>query len=436
MLARKWKFHAGRWLLASVLILLVGWMLGYPGVAAVIMFSVFGAWHIVNSWRLHAWQARTDHEVPESVGIWADIFDHIRTMKQRTLRQQKEHISVIRELQNLTNALPDATLVIDQNNRITWFNNACEHLLGLKSPEDLGQLVTNLLRGPDFANWLAAMEEVEGSLQIRSPTNDNIWLEVTAVALRQGETLIIMRDITEVHNLEQIRKDFVANISHELRTPLTVIIGYLELLQNHSSKDVSKAVGRMQSQTAQIQFLLDDLLELASLQSDEIQGEEGFVNVPGMLKQLKEQANEISHGRHELVFEIDHELHLSGFSSDLESTFRNLIINAVKYTPDGGRISVDWHESPDGPRLVVNDTGIGIPQRDIPRITERFYRVGSDRARKTGGSGLGLSIVKHALNSHDAVLSIDSELGQGSTFTCSFPSSRKRIIDPADAKLS
>jgi len=430
MLARNWKFHTGRLLLLSTLWLFAGWLLGYPGTSLAVGSIAYGAWHIVNAWRLHTWQRGTDSEIPESLGIWADIFEHIRTMKLRNLRQQQEQISVIGEFQNLTNALPDATLVIDQGRRITWFNKAGEKLLGLKNPGDIGQVVTNLLRGSEFANWLTVWDENKESLQIRSPSNDNVWLEISAVPLRQDQLLIILRDITEVHNVEQIRKDFVENISHELRTPLTVIMGYLELLQNHASQDVTNAVQRMQSQTAQIQLLLDDLLELSRLQKDEIHGEEELVNVPAILVQLKEQATEISLGRHDLVFDIDRNLLLSGISSDLESAFRNLIVNAIKYTPDGGTVTVDWHEGPEGPRLIVSDTGIGIPKRDIPRLTERFYRVGSDRARKTGGSGLGLSIVKHALNSHEAVLSIASELGHGSSFTCRFPSARIRYDRP------
>jgi two-component system phosphate regulon sensor histidine kinase PhoR len=225
--------------------------------------------------------------------------------------------------------------------------------------------------------------------------------------------------------VEQIRRDFVANISHELRTPLTVLQGYLELLQENESSDVSEAVARMLAQTAQMQMLLEDLLELSRLQSDEIHGEEEAVDIPAMLMQLKEQADELSRGRHELIFDVAPGLWMSGIASDLESAFGNLISNAIKYTPDGGTITVSWQDSEEGPQLAVRDTGIGVPGRDIPRLTERFYRVGSDRARQTGGTGLGLSIVKHVLNAHQATLKIESELGEGSVFTCTFPPERR-----------
>jgi two-component system phosphate regulon sensor histidine kinase PhoR len=257
-----------------------------------------------------------------------------------------------------------------------------------------------------------------------SPVNDNCWLLVTAVPFQLDQCLVVLRDITDIHNVEQIRRDFVANISHELRTPVTVLLGYLELLQDHSARDVSAAVGHMHGQVVQMKSLLDDLLELSRLQSDEIQGEEREFDMPAMLEQLKEQAEEVSQGRHALSFDIDPGLWLRGIPADVESAFRNLIINAIRYTPDGGSITVTWHDSSDGPRFSVKDTGIGIPKRDLPRLTERFYRVSSDRTRRSGGTGLGLAIVKHVMNAHKATLTIRSELGEGSEFFCTFPIER------------
>ncbi len=242
---------------------------------------------------------------------------------------------------------------------------------------------------------------------------------------QQDQWLIVLRDITELHNVEQVRRDFVANISHELRTPVTVFLGYLEMLQNHPEPEISSAVERMQTQALNMKSLLDDLLELSRLQSDEIQGEVQEIDIPAMVEQLKEQAEEISAGRHSLEFNVQPGIRLTGVATDLESAFRNLIINAIRYTPEKGRIMVSWLDSPDGPCFAVKDTGIGIPKRDLPRLTERFYRVGSGRGRQSGGTGLGLAIVKHVLNAHKANLVIRSELGEGSEFICQFPRERK-----------
>jgi two-component system phosphate regulon sensor histidine kinase PhoR len=434
MPARNWKFHATRWFFSAALIMMAGWLVGYPAVVLTVSLGAYSAWHIVNGWRLHVWMREPEREIPESYGIWRDIFDNMRSLQKQNQEQEQKYISVIRDFQSLTDAFPDATVVIDEQSRIIWFNNAAQELLGLKSPADFGQAVTNLLRGRVFSKWFNAQPNGKKPLHIQSPRDENTWLEVSVVSFRKDQTLIILRDITEFHNVEQIRRDFVANISHELRTPLTVILGYLELLQNHPEPQVAQAIERMLGQASQIQALLNDLLELSRLQSDEIHGQEENIDVPGLLMQLKEQGEELSQGRHQLHFEVAKGLRLAGIASDLDSAFSNLLANAIKYTPDSGTICVTWADSPEGPRFSIRDTGIGIPKREIPRITERFYRVGSDRARKTGGSGLGLAIVKHVLNAHEAVLTIESELGEGSVFTCTFPPSRKREKEEPEAR--
>lgn len=425
MAARTWKFHAVRLLLLLLVALLAGWLSGYPAHVMALGLCLYLAWHLANLWRLYRWLHVPGTEVPASFGIWSDVYERIASL-ERDDRKQKDHYRLmLAEFRQLTDAFPDATLVIDRQRNITWFNRAAQGLLGLRSPEDLGMPVTNLLRGPDFANWLVVQGQVRGPLEMPSPQDDNVWLSISAFAFQNEQRLIILRDNTDVHNVERIRRDFVANISHELRTPLTVLQGYLELLQDHESRDVSDAVERMLVQTAQMQMLLLDLLELSRLQSDQIHGDEEIVDVPGILMHLRDRAEELSRGRHELTLVLDTGARLSGVAADLESAFGNLVSNAVKYTPEGGAVTVSWRDGDAGPQLVVEDTGIGIPKRDLPRLTERFYRVGSDRARQTGGTGLGLSIVKHVLNAHQATLTIESEPGAGSRFTCTFPPERR-----------
>ncbi len=429
MPTRSWKFHAGRLLLAVLLIGLAGWLSGYLAIVAVTALALYTAWHLANLWRLLRWLRGHAASIPQGYGIWSDIYERIDALDRESDRQRKRYRAVIGEFRNLTDAFPDATLVLDEKDVLTWFNTGATSLLGLQDPEDLGKPVTNLLRGPDFADWLAVQEEVTSPLEMPSPRGDGIWLSVIAVSFRGRQRLVIFRDTTEVHNVEKVRRDFVANISHELRTPLTVLQGYLELLENHASSDVSDAVSRMLTQTEQMQTLLNDLLELSRLQSEESHAREEIVNVPAMLAQLKEQAEEFSRGNHTLIFDVDESLVLSGVTADIESAFSNLLSNAVKYTPEGGTITVSWRDRESGPVFSVRDTGIGIPSRDLPRLTERFYRVGSDRARQTGGTGLGLAIVKHVLSTHQAELQIDSELGEGSAFTCTFPRERRRESD-------
>lgn len=423
--SRIWQYLA-RLLLAATAIIAVGWYIGHPALLILSAIAVFVAWHGINVVRLCKWLRHSERDIPDSRGLWADIFEHIGQMEERNQRQNERYQSMIGDFETLTNALPDATLVINENDEVTWSNRAASELLGLDEGALSGRQVGKLLRNPEFAEWLAVQDQLEGRLEIKAPGKDDTWLNVSAVPIRDKMRLIIMRDISELHHVDQIRRDFVTNISHELRTPLTVMLGYLELFLDKPGADMSEALPRMHAQAVQMKAMVDDFLELSRLQSVEKDGEDGRVEVPALLLQLREQAEEISRGSHELHFEIEEGLYVSGIASDLESAFRNLIVNALKYTPESGSVTVRWFEAAKGPTLEVADTGIGIPLREIPRLTERFYRVGSDRGRKTGGTGLGLAIVKHVMNAHQAQLDIQSEFGVGSRFSCVFPQDRKR----------
>ena len=423
---RTWKFHALRLFLCALVVILAGWFIGYPLLAFNFALAIYILWHAFNIWRLNRWLTKSAEVVPKSYGIWADLFQSIDSLEQKNQRLKDDYEDRIDKFRSLSDAFPDAVLILDEKGALSWINHAAMSLLNLRSPQDLGQSVTSLLRGRDFADWLDAHNEAQNGLEMQSPAGDNTWLHVSAAPFRNKQRLIILRDITNVQNVERMRRDFVANLSHELRTPLTVLLGYLELLQQQAEGTMADAVERMESQARQMENMLNDLLELSRLQSNEIPGEEKFVDVPAMLIRLRTQAEELSQHKHELLFDVQEDLYLHGNESDLESAFHNLLANAIRYTLENGTITVNWYDSPDGPRLSVRDTGIGIPARDIPRLTERFYRVGADRARKSGGTGLGLAIVKHVLNSHQATLIIDSELNVGSVFTCNFPAGRKR----------
>ena len=436
MATRSARYYSARFILAGLIVLGIGWLVGNPVFVVLLALALYGIWNLFNIFRLKRWLQAPESEIPHSFGVWSEIFDRINKLEKTNQLQNEQYKHMIRDFQSLTDALPDATLVIDGNSSITWFNNAARRLLGLKIPEDLGQSVTNLLRGSDFANWLAVQDEVKSKLEMPSPADENTWFNISAVDYREGQRLLILQDVTDVHNMNQVRRDFVANISHELRTPLTVLLGYLEMMED-GDDTASGMIKKMRAQAQQMQELLSDLLELSRLQGDRIVGEEEEINVPAMLAQLREQLDEISRNQHAIEFKVESGLHLRGIAADIESAFRNLLVNAVNYTPEGGKISVRWERTAEGAEFGVADTGIGIPKRDIPRLTERFYRVAPDRARSSGGTGLGLSIVKHVLNAHGAKLQISSELGEGSEFTCVFPD--KRLIQqtrPIEAKAS
>lgn len=425
MLKHSWTFHLTRLGILACVALLIGWLTGQMILVSGLFLLLYLLWQFYNSLRLYRWLQSWDSKPPESLGMWADIFDRIDALQKQNIKRNKQYQQVIDDFEGLAGAFPDATLVINDQGLIRWFNESAVQLLDLKNPTDRGQAVTNLIREPAFADWLSVQDKLHSTLDIRCPVDDNISLQISAVRFRKNQRLLILRDITDVRNLERIRHDLVANVSHELRTPLTVMLGYLEVLKAQPDEPNPEAIERIFKQAQQMHNLLEDLLELSRLE-DTGKFEGGVVvDIPALLAQLAEQAEEVSQGQHKIIFRVESELNLLGTELDLKSAFQNLIVNAINYTPPKGKIKVTWQQTANGLELSVNDSGVGIPHRDIPRITERFYRVGDDRNRKTGGTGLGLAIVKHVLHSHSARLEIHSELGKGSEFRCIFPLERK-----------
>lgn len=424
-----WKSHGWRVVSGTTVLVFLGISSGQWVAITLVSLTSYLLWQLYNTWKLHQWLSHNESPPPESLGIWSDIFEQINRLQQQNQLQTEQLKETIEAFQSLNNAYPEACLVIDGQGCLSWFNDAACELLDLQNPTDQGQPLANLIRDPDFINWLAVQDRVNSPIELSSPMDPNIFLSARAVRFQQEQRLLILRDITDVHNLERVRRDFVANVSHELRTPLTVLHGYLETIEDqlseqHSVEDLLPAIKRMQVQAEQMGNLLNDLIELSRVQTDEHNSEVENINVPLMLMQMKEQAAEISQGSHQLIFNVQSGLWISGIATDIESAFRNLIQNAVHYTPPGGKIKVSWRQEDSAAVFSVRDTGSGIPKRDIPRLTERFYRVGSDRSRHSGGTGLGLAIVKHVMNAHQAKLVIESELGEGSCFSCRFPENR------------
>ena len=424
MLKRDWSFHLIRLGVVSLLALLAGWLSGHFILFTGLFLTLYLAWQFYNSLRLYRWLQSWDSKPPESIGMWSDIFDRIAALQKQNIKRNVQYQQVIDDFEGLASAFPDATVVIDDQGLIRWFNDSAVQLLNLITPADKGQAITNLIREPAFADWLTIQNKLHSTLDIACPADDNISLQASVVRFRKNQRLLILRDITDLRNLERIRHDLVANVSHELRTPLTVLLGYLEVLKTQPEEPNPDVIKRMFKQARQMNDLLEDLLELSRLEDTETL--DGVtVDIPALLAQLAEQAEDLSQGQHKIIFKIEPGLNLLGAAADLRSAFQNLIANAINYTPENGKIKVIWHENEGELVLSVIDSGIGIAHREIPRITERFYRVGDDRNRKTGGTGLGLAIVKHVLHIHNARLEVKSELGKGSEFRCIFPPERK-----------
>ena len=415
-----------RLLLLVSVCLLLGLITGEYAWALVIGLAGYLGWHLQQLLRLHKWlrTRQGDEAPPDGYGLWGEVFDSIYHLQRRDQKVRGRLQAVIDRVQESTAALKDAVIMLDRDGNLEWWNIAAEKLLGLKTPQDSGQQITNLVRDPRFIEYFENHNYNE-PLELPSPVSDRLRLQFHITQYGNREHLMLVRDITRLFQLEQMRKDFVANVSHELRTPLTVISGYLETLLDNV-EDVNprwlRALQQMQQQGGRMQNLLNDLLLLAKLEATDYPSDNQPVAVDLLLLSIKNDAQALSGERHHRInLEADPHLKLKGSETELRSAFSNLVFNAVKYTPDEGSIQIRWWGDEQGAHLSVQDSGLGIEAKHLPRLTERFYRVDSSRASNTGGTGLGLAIVKHVLLRHRARLDIASTLGKGSTFTCHFP---------------
>ncbi len=343
----------------------------------------------------------------------------------RTIRGGRERsrslATRLRFLESTADGLPDAWVMVRGMGEIEQANSTAQRLLGL-GPDDQGQNLLGLVRDPALVALMNGEIEEE-LIEIASPLHDQMRLEIRRIPLDE-RTLFIARDVTELNRLLSMRQDFIANVSHELRTPLTVILGYLESIADEPLDPglVEELTRRMSPPAQRMKSLVEDLLTLTRLESAPPPNAETIEAVDGskLLQSLRMEAEQLSGRKHELVFDTEADLVVECVPGEVQSAFSNLIANAIRYSPDGGRITVRWFRSSEGARFEVEDHGVGIAPEHLSRITERFYRIDLAGARVRGGTGLGLAIVKHILRRHNTRLQVESELGKGSLFFCVF----------------
>jgi two-component system phosphate regulon sensor histidine kinase PhoR len=345
----------------------------------------------------------------------------LHRLERASAKRQDELADALARFRRAVQALPDGVLILDAENRIEWSNDKAAAMLGLDLRADIGQPVGNLVRAPAFAECLAA----DGAHEVQIQAAQGARLMLRLIPYGSEQKLLLCRDVTQAERVETMRRDFVANVSHELRTPLTVLVGFLETVRELKLDPQRQRdyLAMMREQASRMQRIIDDLLALSVLESAPPPAAER-VRVRPLLERILADGQALSGGRHALSLQASPTLDLAGSEHELASAIGNLVSNAVRYTPAGGSIGVALRPDDGGARLEVRDSGYGIPDAHLPRLTERFYRVDSSRASNTGGTGLGLAIVKHVLLRHRARLEIDSSLGQGSTFTCHFPATQ------------
>jgi two-component system phosphate regulon sensor histidine kinase PhoR len=412
------------------------WGRAWAGVALALALMLSYEW--VQLARLLRWlRLRDIAEAPDARGAWGDIVGLILRLLRSRRRRKRQFLGLLRLLRRATAAVPDGVVMLTPRGEIAWFNRVAGRILQLNRRTDRGLRIDNLVRQPEFADYLRG-KQYQSPVTVRIGSDPEAYLSMQLVPFEDGELLLQIRDVTHATRLEVMRKDFVANASHELRSPLTVITGYLETMALDSVVDpeVAGPLQEMLRQAQRMNSIIADLLSLSRLEQNdqEVAGES--VDIANMLQQLHQDLLARPQRPRHIAVAVDSPSGLIGSPDLLYSAFRNLLDNAANYTPADGSVTARWWVDAAGGHLAVSDTGIGIAQQHLPRLTERFYRVDAGRSRATGGSGLGLAIVKHVMQKHGGELEIESTEGQGSRFTCHFPPRRVSQMAEMPARVA
>ena len=416
-----WKRLVMELVLCCLPALILGALFGYLPwflLAAVTGLLVWHFWNLLQlSWWLWVDRSMTP---PPGHGRWHPLFFCRPQMQMRKKKRLSELGSLIKRFRSGAESLPDAVVLTTAEGMIFWCNGLAQQLLGLRWPDDNGQNILNLLRYPEFTQYLKRQEFLK---PLNLVLNNGRHLEIRVMPYSEQQLLMVARDVTQMHQLEGARRNFFANVSHELRTPLTVLQGYLEMMQEQALEGATreKALHTMREQTSRMEGLVRQLLTLSKIEASPVQLLNETIDVPMMLRVVEREAQTLSQQKQTIEFHIDTSLKVLGSEDQLRSAISNLVYNAVNHTPPATHIVVSWKRVPHGAEFSVEDNGPGIAAEHIPRLTERFYRVDKARSRQTGGSGLGLAIVKHAVNHHDSRLNITSTPGQGTRFSFILP---------------
>ncbi len=426
MNSRAWLYLAVRLSLAALFGLLAMLIFGRSWAAFALAVLALLGLQLLNLQRVLRWLKTDQAELaPDLPGPWGDLVARIVRLYRRKQFHKLRLLRLLRELRRSTAAMPDGVVVLNPQAEILWFNRTAARLLGLRGKSDVGLRIENLLRAPEFLRYLR-QGQYALPVVLHSAVGGDCYLSLQIVPYGAGQLLVLVRDVTREARLEGMRKDFVANASHELRSPLTVLSGYLETLAHEPGIDPSLQgpLQEMRRQAQRMTRIVQDLLELSRLESSDVSAPSQPIDVASLMAQLRQDV--LARPVHPATVQIQAEsaTRLLGEEVQIHSAFANLVDNAAKYTPVGGSVQIRWWTDAQGGHFSVADTGIGIAPEHLPRLTERFYRVDAGRSRATGGSGLGLAIVKHVLQRHGGQLSIESEEGRGSSFTCHFPPER------------
>jgi two-component system phosphate regulon sensor histidine kinase PhoR len=383
-------------------------------------------------------------EVPATArryGIARDLVAAITKLHRWGRDAVDELRGLVETRETVLDSVPDPLLMLDQNGRVVRANLSARLLLGKAlNGRDLASVLRNPVVLDAVASVLAGGPARLVDLSLSDPVERDFSVGVQPLPMRapDGTTaLLSMHDVTSLRRAEQMRADFVANASHELRTPLASLVGFIETLRGPARDDEEardRFLGIMQEQATRMGRLVGDLLSLSRIELNEHLPPVRAIALDGILANLA-ATFELTAARRKMRIQIEYQAGLPaviGEEDELAQLFQNLIDNALKYGRQGGAVRITASRAPRTPggfpraphgavAVAVADEGEGIAREHLPRLTERFYRVDPARSKQAGGTGLGLAIVKHIVNRHRGALTIESEVGRGSTFTVFLP---------------
>ncbi|MFW5855961.1 MAG: two-component system histidine kinase PnpS [Bacillota bacterium] len=358
----------------------------------------------------------------QEMGILTEMFNHMAdklAVKIKEISEEKNRVKTI--LENML----DGVIAVDSQQSVEAINPAAREMLKIGTQQVEGKTLIEAVRNYQLADSMdkAIKENRILSREISFKEPERIFLGQFAPLTGPEDSIaggvIVLTDITELRKLEQVRKDFVANVSHELRTPLTSIIGYLDTLLtgNIDEEDTrDHFLEIVKSEADRLKYLINDLFELTEVEDKEfmLQPESLVSSIDKVIRMFRDKVQKKDI---ELVCDVEEDLPRVLMAAErIEQVLINLVDNAIKYTGDGGRVVVRAYREEKKVFVEVEDNGPGISEKDQDRIFERFYRVDKARSRKLGGTGIGLSIVKHIIQGHNSEIKVESQSGSGSKF--------------------
>lgn len=382
------------------------------------------------------YQSRVPAYSNDEVGQLGQAINRMSESLQQQMARIQENE---RRLQGVMENMMSGIMMIDREERIMLLNPAAEYILGFSSQELLGKKYNEAKQQYEFTKLIQECIETQDPIRDEMvfyyPAERILDIHLSPIAHEDEEwsgVLIVIHDITAVRRLERMRSEFVANVSHELKTPIAAVKGFAETLLAGALNDKETAVSFLQiifDESERLNRLIGDILELSKIESKRIPMNFSPIYLPEFLERSLSVLRKEAEKKHiELSMLVDDDIYIEADEDRLRQIIINLLSNGIAYTHDGGKVKVrveplDMNADGDYERLrlIVSDTGMGIPKKDLPRIFERFYRVDKARSRSSGGTGLGLSIVKHLVELHKGTIRVDSEVGVGTRFTIELP---------------